>query len=169
VRSLTLRSVGVDPAHDGQAQYYAQRRLLSSDQHTILRQMVDYLLGYPPENITESLIQVLEQDLYQSLSLHSLMRSTSLLPISVDVPLLVCGSVDDEIIDPSQLQDWKQYWRHSASRLWICPGGRYFFHCFYPQQVSEQIIQFWKAVPSSPRSYAYQHVKEAIAWRTSKY
>lgn len=156
VRSLTLLSVGVNPAIDWQAQYYTQRRLLPCDQQTILRQMVYGLLGCPPKDITETLVKLLEQDLYQSLSPHSLVRSLSLLPISVEVPLLVCGSVDDVIIDSNQLRGWQQHLHHSTSRLWVCPGGRYFFHYFYPEQVSEQIAQFWNSISSSQNSFANQ-------------
>lgn len=147
VRSLTLLSVGVNPTIDWQTQYYAQRRLLPCDQQTILRQMVYGLLGCPPKDTTETLINLLEQDLYQSLSPHSLVRSMSLLPISVKVPLLVCGSVDDAVIDPNQLRGWQRHFHHSASRLWVCSGGRHFFHYFYSQQVSEQIVQFWNGLP----------------------
>jgi pimeloyl-ACP methyl ester carboxylesterase len=142
VRSLTLLSVGVNPAIDWQAQYYAQRRLLPYDQKTILRQMLQGLMDCPPKDITKTLVKLLEEDLYQSLSPHSLVRSMSLLPILVKVPLLVCGSVDDVVIDPNQLRGWQQY-------FWVCPGGRYFFHYFYPQLVSEQITQFWSTVLSS--------------------
>lgn len=145
VRSLTLLSVGVHPAVDWQAHYYAQRRLLPHDQQTILRQMVYGLLGCPPKNTAETLVGLLEQDLYQSLSPHSLFRSMSLFPISVAVPLLVCGSVDDIVIDPEQLRGWQQHFSEPTSRLWVCPGGRYFFHYFYPQQVSEQIVDFWNS------------------------
>lgn len=152
VRSLTLLSVGVNPAVDWQTQYFAQRRLLPCDQQTILRQMVCSLLGCPPKNTAERLVKLLEQDLYQSLSPHSLVKSMSLLPIAVEVPLLVCGSVDDMVIDPNQLRGWQQHFNHAASRLWVCPGGRYFFHCFYPQEVSEQIGQFWNSLASSQHS-----------------
>lgn len=146
VRSLTLLSVGMNPAVDWQAHYYAQRRLLPCDQQTILRQMAYGLLGCSCRDMTEAMIKLLERDLYQSLSPHHLGRSTSLLPISVEVPLLVCGSVDDIIIDPNQLRGWQQHFNHSLSRLWVCPGGRYFFHYFYAQHVSEQIVQFWDTV-----------------------
>jgi pimeloyl-ACP methyl ester carboxylesterase len=156
VRSLTLLSVGVNPAVDWQAKYYAQRRLLPCDQQTILRQIVYGLLGCPPKDTTETLIKLLEQDLYQSLSPHSLVRSMNLLPISVEVPLLVCGSVDDTVVEPNQLRNWQQHLHHPTSRLWICPGGRYFFHYFYPQKVSEQIIQFWNAILPSQGSSAHQ-------------
>lgn len=156
VQSLTLLSVGVNPAIDWQAHYYTQRRLLPCNQQAILRQMVYGLLGYPSQDTVKTLINLLEQDLYQSLSPHSLVRSMSLLPISVEIPLLVCGSVDDAVIDPNQLRGWQQYFHHSTSRLWVCPGGRYFFHYFYPEQVSEQIVQFWSTVLSSQRLSAHQ-------------
>lgn len=146
VRSLTLLSVGVNPAVDWQAHYYAQRRLVPCDQQTILRQMVYCLLGCPPKDTTDTLVNLLEQDLYQSLSPHHLVRSVHSSPIAVEVPLLVCGSVDDRVIDPNQLQGWQSQLRQPDSRLWICPGGRYFFHYFYPQQVSEEISQFWHTV-----------------------
>lgn len=152
VRSLTLLSVGVNPAVDWQAHYYAQRRLLPCSQYRLLRQMVYGLLGSPPKDRIESLIALLEQDLYQSLSPHTLARTTSLLPISVEVPLLVCGSVDDVVIDPNQLRSWQSHFQHSASRLWVCSGGRYFFHYFYPQQVGDQITQFWNTTSLLPSS-----------------
>lgn len=163
VRSLTLLSVGVNPAVDWQTHYYAQRRLLPCDQRTILRQMVYGLLGCPPKDTTEALIKLLEQDLYQSLTPHSLVRSMSLLPISVEVPLLICGSVDDIVIDPNQLRGWPQHFNHATSRLWICPGGRYFFHYFYAQQVSEQIGQFWDSVRLSQGSFAHRTWVKTIA------
>lgn len=162
VRSLTLLSVGVNPAIDWQAQYYTQRRLLPCDQKTLLRQMVYGLLGCPPRDITETLIKLLEQDLYLSLSPHSLVRSMNLLPVLVDVPLLVCGSVDDMVITPGQLQEWQQHFHHPASRLWVCPGGRYFFHYFYPQEVSEQIMQFWSLVASLPSPFVCESPWENI-------
>lgn len=146
VKSLTLLSVGANPAVDWQAHYYAQRRLLPCDQQTILRRMVYGLLGCPPRDRMENLARVLEQDLYQSLSPHHLLRTMSLLPIAVKVPLLVCGSVDDTVIDPNQLRNWQQHFLHPDSRLWVCPGGRYFFHYFYAHQVSEQIIKFWDKI-----------------------
>ncbi|MBD2463600.1 alpha/beta hydrolase [Oscillatoria sp. FACHB-1407] len=149
VRSLTLLSVGVNPAIDWQSHYYAQRRLLPCDQKTLLRQMVYALVGCSPKDTTQTLMKLLEQDLYQSLSPHSLVRSMSLLPISVEIPLLVCGSVNDTVIDPNQLRGWQQYLHHSVSRLWVCPGGRYFFHYFYSEKVSEQIVQFWNSIQVS--------------------
>lgn len=150
VRSLTLLSVGVNPAIDWQAHYYAQRRLLPCNQKTILRRTVYGLLGCPSKDTIETLVTLLEQDLQHSLSPHHLFRTTNLLPVSVPVPLLVCGGIDDVVISPNQLRDWQHYFNHAHSRLWICPGGRYFFHYFYAQEVSEQIAQFWTSIPSCP-------------------
>jgi len=155
VRSLTLLSVGVNPAVDWQSHYYAQRRLLPQDQPTILRQMVYGLLGHSSKDTTETVLKLLEQDLYYSLSLHNLVKSMSLSPISVDIPLLVCGSADDLVIDPNQLHGWQHHLHHPVSRLWVCPSGRYFFHYFYSQQVNEQIVQFWDTVLSSQYSLTY--------------
>jgi pimeloyl-ACP methyl ester carboxylesterase len=150
VRSLTLLSVGSNPAIDWQFHYYARRRLLACSQQQILQQMVYDLFGCPSRGAVKSLVQLLEQDLYQSLSPHYLCGQTNLEPISVSMPLLVCGSVDDALTDPNQLQRWQQYFNPSTSRLWICPGGRYFFHYFYPQKVSEQITEFWESVALLP-------------------
>lgn len=146
VRSLTLLSVGVHPAVDWQAHYYVRRRVLPCGQQKLLRQIVYDLFGCPPKNTTDAVVRLLEQDLYQSLSPHHLFRQVNLLPISVSVPLLVCGSVDDVVIDPNQLRGWQQYFNKSISRLWVCPGGRYFFHYFYPQSVSQQIVSFWDSI-----------------------
>lgn len=156
VRSLTLLSVGANPAIDWQAHYYQQRRLLPCNQHTILHQMVYGLLGCPPKDTVETLINLLEQDLYQSLSPHNLVRSLNLLPIAVETPLLICGSVDDIVITPHQFRGWQPHLHHAASRLWVCPGGRYFFHYFYSQQVSEQITQFWKTAGSWQSAFIQQ-------------
>jgi pimeloyl-ACP methyl ester carboxylesterase len=149
VRSLTLLSVGVNPAIYWQAHYYTQRRLLPCSQQVLLKQMVYGLLGCPAKDTTETVMQLLEQDLYQSLSPHHLGRSLSLPPIPVQVPLLVCGSIDDIVITPNQLRGWRDHWQHPASRLWVCSGGRYFFHYFYPQQVAEQIMIFWNCTLAS--------------------
>jgi len=163
VRSLTLLSVGVNPGIDWQAQYYTQRRLLPCDQHTILRHFVYGLLGCPPKDAVEALVKLLEQDLYHSLTLHSLLSSTNLIPISVDVPLLVCGSVDDIVVDPNQLRDWQGHFKHPASQLWVCPGGRHFFHYFYPKQVSQQVHCFWNSTTSSQSSACNQELINASA------
>lgn len=148
VRSLTVLSVGAYPAVDWQAHYYTQRQLMPCSRQMLLTRMVDMLFGYVPRSQVKALVAILEQDLNHSLSPHSLVKCVSLAPIQVTVPLLVCGSVDDAVVDAQQLRNWQEYFRKEAiSQLWICPGGRYFFHYFYPQQVGEQILNFWRSLP----------------------
>lgn len=154
VRSLTLLSVGACPAVDWQAHYYAQRQLLPCSRQILLTQMVDMLFGCSSQAMTKALVKILEQDLDNSLSPHSLVRCLSLKPIRVAVPLLVCGSVDDVVVDPHQLRSWQEYFGEDASKVWVCPGGRYFFHHFYPQQTGEQILNFWKSLPSRRSSHS---------------
>jgi pimeloyl-ACP methyl ester carboxylesterase len=150
VQSLTLLSVGAYPAVDWQMHYYVQRNLLPCSRQMLLTRMVDILFGCSSQVITKALVKILEQDLDHSLSPHSLVRCLSLAPIRVAVPLLICGSVDDVVIDPHQLNSWQQYCNQDVeSKLWICPGGRYFFHYFYPEQTGEQMLNFWKLLPST--------------------
>ncbi|MBE9163914.1 alpha/beta fold hydrolase [Tychonema sp. LEGE 06208] len=152
VLALTLLSVGAYPAVDWQAHYYAQRQLLPCSRQSLLTRMVDLLFGCSPQAMTAALVKILEQDLDDSLSPHSLVKCLSLAPIRVTVPLLVCGGVDDVVVDPHQLRSWRsKYDREleATSRLWVCPGGRYFFHFFYPKQTAEAILDFWQALPST--------------------
>lgn len=158
VRSLTLLSVGAYPAVDWQAHYYAQRNLLPCSRQILLTRMVDMLFGYSSQPMTKALVKILGQELDDSLSPHSLVKCLSLTPIQViqvAVPLLVCGSVDDVVVSSHQLRSWQQYFSEDAeSKLWVCPGGRYFFHYFYPQQTGEQILNFWKSLPSCRSSHS---------------
>jgi pimeloyl-ACP methyl ester carboxylesterase len=147
VRSLTLLAVGAYPAVDWQAHYYAQRNLLPCSRPVLLTRMVEMLFGYSSKPMTRAMVKILEQDLDHSLSPHSLAKQVQLPPIQVSSPLLVCGSVDDTVIDPQQLRSWQPYLSHEQSRLWVCPGGRYFFHYFYPHQVGEEILEFWRSLP----------------------
>jgi pimeloyl-ACP methyl ester carboxylesterase len=149
VRSLTLLSVGVHPAIDWQAHYYTQLHLFPLPRETVLNQTVFNLFGFQPTPITRELRQLLERDLKSSLSPHTLYQRASFFPGGVTMPLLICGCTTDVVVDPNLVQGW-QPWLKDGDRLWICPDGRYFFHFFYPQQVSEQIIQFWSTQTVSP-------------------
>ncbi len=146
VRSLTLLSVGAYPALDWQAYYYTQRNLLPCRRQVLLTRMVDMLFGCSSRPMTKALVKILGRDLDDSLSPHSLVKCLNLTPIQVAVPLLVCGSVDDVVVDPHQLRRWQQHFSEDGSKLWVCPGGRYFFHYFYPQQTGEQILSFWQSL-----------------------
>ncbi|MEC4893297.1 MAG: alpha/beta hydrolase [Oscillatoria sp. PMC 1051.18] len=145
VKSLTLLSVGVYPAVDWQAHYYAHLQLLPCSREIILTQMVRNLFGYQAPSVSQMLVETLKRDLAFSLSPHNLFRRVNIAPSKVSVPLLVCGSKDDVVIDRQQFDEW-QHWLGEKSRLWQCPSGRYFFHYFYPELVSEQIIDFWHSL-----------------------
>ncbi|MGQ9872395.1 alpha/beta fold hydrolase [Leptodesmis sp.] len=147
VRSLTLLSVGVHPAVDWHAHYYTQFQFLPCSRETLLMQTVYHLFGHQSRSIKRDLLQVLERDLRSSLSPHTLYRRVSFFPGGVSVPLMVCGSQNDVVVDPNLLQGW-QPWLKEGDRLWQCPDGRHFFHYFYPTQVSKQIVAFWHAQPS---------------------
>jgi len=145
VRSLTLLSVGVYPAVDWQAHYYMQRQMLLLPRDVVLTQMVYNLFGCHCPLMVRRLIPVLKQDLISSLSPHSLYQRLSIPAAESPVPLLVCGSRDDVIIDSDLLLGWYP-WLKENDRLWQCANGRYFFHYFHPQQVSEQIVNFWTSL-----------------------
>lgn len=154
VRSLVLLSVGVHPAIDWQAHYYAQLQLLPCSRQRVLAQTATNLFGHQARPIARELIQILQRDLDSSLSPHTLYRREKVDPGGAGVPLMACGAQDDLIVDPHLLQGWKTWMKERdpagirfAARVWQCPGGRYFFHYFYPQLTSEQIVDFWDSLP----------------------
>jgi pimeloyl-ACP methyl ester carboxylesterase len=149
VRSLTVLSVGVYPAVDWQAHYYAQLQFLPCPRSMLLTQTVYNLFGYQSRPIARELVQILEQDLNSSLSPHTLYRRVSLAPGTISPPLLVCGGQNDIVIDPNQLQGWRD-WLKPSDRLWQCPSGHYFFHYSQPRQVGRQIFDFWKSCSCRP-------------------
>lgn len=141
VQSVTLLSVGVYPSIDWQAHYYAQLRLLPCPRSVLLQQTVYNLFGMQSPAISRQLIELLEEDLQKSLSMHTLYRSLRLSPRGVSMPLMVCGSQDDIVVDPNLQAGW-QPWLKENDRRWQCSKGRYFFHYFYPDQVAQPILEF---------------------------
>lgn len=146
VRSLTLLSVGVHPTIDWQAHYYAQLEQFSCSREIILTRMVCNLFGRQSRPMVTKILRILEQDLSSSLSPHTLYQRVSFFPGGVPVPLLVCGGQDDTIINYNLLQGW-QPWLKQGDRIWQFPKGRYFFHYFHSQEVTEQITNFWHLQP----------------------
>jgi pimeloyl-ACP methyl ester carboxylesterase len=142
VKSLTLLGVGVNPAVDWQAHYYAQLEFLHCKRTVVLAQMAYALFGNRPQPAVHRLVHMLEQDLAHSLSPHSLFKRVSICPDGVSVPLLVCGGSEDAIVDPTQIEGWRS-WLKREDRLWLCPGGRHFFQASHPQVVAHQILNFW--------------------------
>ncbi|MGK7915632.1 MAG: alpha/beta hydrolase [Prochloraceae cyanobacterium] len=144
VKSLTLLGVGINPAVDWHAHYYALRQLLPIDRETILTQMVYNLFGHQNRQNTRKLVKVLEKDLDYSPSPHSLFRRRSSPPGGVTIPLMVCGSKNDLIVDPNSLGGWRQ-WFKEGDRLWECSQGHHFFHYFHFHEVGRQVIKFWNS------------------------
>jgi len=154
IKSLTLLAVGVDAAVDWQAHYYVHRQSLT--RQALLTAMVYNLFGYQSPGTIRCLANILERDLDCSLSPHSLFQRQSMLPRGVPVPLMVCGSMDDIIIEPCALQAWGP-WLKAGDRLWECPEGRHFFHYFQPQLVAKQILNFWRSLPPQSLSQSEEH------------
>jgi pimeloyl-ACP methyl ester carboxylesterase len=143
VKSLTLLAVGVDAAVDWQVHYYIHRPYLSRQK--LLAAMVDNLFGYQNKQTFERLVKMLEQDLDNSLSPHSLFQRLSLPPGEVSVPMMVCGSLDDIIVEPDALQNW-QPWLKKGDRIWVCPEGKHFFYYFQPELLGNQLLDFWNSL-----------------------
>jgi pimeloyl-ACP methyl ester carboxylesterase len=148
IKSLTLLGVGVNPAVDWQVHYYALREILPCNREMILLQMVHNLFGCQSRERAKNLVKILERDLNSSPSPHSLYKRVSIPPGGVSMPLLVCGSRDDVIVDRNILQGWQQYFK-PVDRLWEIPEGRHFFHYFSPQQVGDEILDFWQSLTES--------------------
>lgn len=151
VQSLTLLSVGVHPAIDWQAHYYAQAQLLRCSRSILLSQMVYNLFGRQSRSMVQHWVTVLDHDLLTSLSPHTLFRRMTMPSGGVPVPLMVCGGSEDIIIDPNLLQGWQQ-WMKLGDRLWMSEGG-YFFHYQQPSLVGKEIAAFWRSLsePTCPQ------------------
>lgn len=158
VNSLTLLAVGVNPMVDWQAHYYGQLERLPCSRQQVLTQMVYSLFGHQARPLVPGWVNLLEQDLIQSVSPHSLLKRASLCPGSVAVPLLVCGGQDDAVVTPTQIRGW-QPWLKPGDRLALCPG-RHFFHASHPQPVISQILSFWGS--TSPLLIAPQHLEPVL-------
>ena len=152
VRSLTLLSVGAQPAINWQSYYYQQLKELRCPRGMVLVQMVYHLFGYQSRERTQDLMQVLERDLWTALSPHTLYQPLQILPGGVPVPLMICGGQDDFIVTPSLLQAW-QPWMKEGDYLWQCPDGGHFFHHAHSQLASKAIVQFWQSLQSGNPSH----------------
>ncbi len=150
VKSLTLLSVGVHPTIDWKSHYYVQRQLLPCRRRDLLEHLVDILFGELNPKHRNKLLEILDRDLTESFSLHSLFQRYSLPPSGVSVPLMVCGSQDDIIVDSNELHGWRELLKEEDH---ICqlPYGGHFFHHSYPRIMTEEILAFWAKVDPSLR------------------
>lgn len=105
--------------------------------------MVYNLFGYQNQRNLDCLVALLKHDLIYSLSPHSLFRQVHLLPCEVAVPLLVCGSQDDIVVDDQDLQAWRAFLK-PGDRLWSCLDGGHLFHCSQAPALAEQLLDFWQ-------------------------
>lgn len=145
VASLTLLSVGVQPAVNWQAHYYALRNTIPCSREIILGQMARLLFGKQPHRFTTAIAKILANDLDSSLSLHSLARQTKILPGGVNVPLCVCNGAHDSITVSYRQNQW-QPWMKVGDRLWECPEGQHFFHFYQAPATAAKIIEFWSSL-----------------------
>ena len=151
VKSLVLLSVGAHPAIDWQAFYYVHCQMLPCDRQMLLTQMVHNLFGYQSQCMMRSLIKVLEQDLLNSLSPHTLFRRVCISPNRTKVPTLVCSGEKDSVVSSHELQEW-QTWMQAGDRIWQCPNGRHFFHHRYADLVRNRIVDFYGSLSAAVRA-----------------
>jgi pimeloyl-ACP methyl ester carboxylesterase len=143
VRSLTLMAVAAQPAMTWQAHYYVQRHMWTSSREVVLANNVRSLFGKNPPYGVKNLMSLLQRDLEESPSLHSLFKIVNLPKGGVSMPLLVCGSKSDPVVSPPALYEWVTYFK-SEDTLWECAAGNHFFHFFYPEKVGNEIVNFWQ-------------------------
>lgn len=143
VRSLTLLAVASQPANTWHVHYYLQRQVLTMSREQVLASSVRYLFGEQPHNTTKKLMAVLDRDLEQTPLLHSLFKLTELPKGGVSMPMMICGSKNDPIVNSPVLKDWLKILK-TQDYLWECANGYHFFHYFYPQQVGGQMLNFWQ-------------------------
>jgi pimeloyl-ACP methyl ester carboxylesterase len=141
VRSLTLLAVASQPANTWQAHYYFQRQMFTISREQVLANSVRNLFGKQPSHTTKKLMTALDKDLEQSPSPHSLFKLVYLPKGGVSMPMMVCGSKTDSIVNSPALHDWRN-WLKPEDKLWEFAQGYHFFHYFHPQEVGEQIVNF---------------------------
>ncbi len=145
VKSLTLLGVGCNPAIDWQTHYYQMRKLLPCSQEMLLARMVQMMFGHQSRRNVLDLIKILQQDLYTAPTAHSLYQLDRVDAGGVSMPMMVCGSGNDGIVDPPALARWSHYLK-DGDVLWTNPLGHHFFHYFFPEQTARQVIKFWQGV-----------------------
>ena len=145
VKSLTLLGVGYNPAIDWQTHYYQMRKLLPCSQEILLARMVQMMFGRQSRENVINLVKILKQDLLTAPTTHSLYQLDRVAPGGVSMPMMVCGSHDDGIVDRPALDRWQNCLKES-DLLWMAPSGHHFFHYFFPEHTGRKIIKFWQKV-----------------------
>ncbi|TAG68484.1 MAG: alpha/beta hydrolase [Oscillatoriales cyanobacterium] len=137
VSSLGLLGVGVPSAINWQAHYYTHLSAFPWSGKQVLSQMVGDMLGFQNQSINQKFIPYFEDDLACSPCPHSLFRVIDSSDKGVEVPLFV-------------MRRWSKFLK-KGDRFWECRDGRHFFHHFYPEEVGEEILNFWLSLHSHQR------------------
>ena len=157
VASLTLLSVGVQPAIDWHSYYYTQLRSSSQLRERVLKSIAANLFpDFYPSYVCD-LIARFSRDLIESPSNHSLFRLDIQAEGGVEMPLMLCNSQDDPVITPPDVAGWTNYLK-STDVSWHSPTGGHFFHHFHHQLVSHQIQNFWQRLDSKLALYQLDRV-----------
>lgn len=106
VRSLVLLAVASQPANTWHIDYYLQRKIFTMSREQVLASCVRNLFGEQPHNTTKKLMAILSKDLEQSPLLHSLFKLVELPEGGVNMPMMVCGSKNDPIVNSPALKGW---------------------------------------------------------------
>ena len=151
VKSLTLLGVGCNPAIDWQTHYYKMRKLLPCSQDILLARMVQMMFGHQSQSKTANLTKILEKDLYTAPTGHSLYQLDRIEPGGAPMPMLICGSADDGIVEEPALQGWADYLK-DGDAIWTNSMGHHFFHYFFPEKTGTEVIKFWQGVETSAKA-----------------
>lgn len=143
VQSLTLLAVGGWPATTWHAHFYVQRKIFCWSREQLLVRIAQSLLPTSEQWRARSLSYALAKDLDTSPIPHSLFQVIAIPAQKVSVPMLVCASKDDPIVDPASLEKWRNHLK-PGDQMWFCPEGRHFFHYSFPSLVNLKIMDFWQ-------------------------
>ncbi len=147
VSSLGLLAVGLPSNINWQAHYYTHLSAFSWSREQILTQMVSDMLGEQNKSLNQRFVPYFDDDLACSPCPHSLFTMNNSRDEGVEVPLLLCSSKTDFVVSPIMMRRWSKFLK-KGDRLWECKDGRHFFHHFYPEQVGEEILNFWLSIHS---------------------
>jgi pimeloyl-ACP methyl ester carboxylesterase len=142
VKSLTLISVAGQPANTWHAHYYVQRQLFNLNQDQVLASNVRSLFGSKPPYSMNRLITALARDLEESPHPHSLFNLVNMSQGGVSMPMMVCGSKTDPVVNTPALHHWRSMLK-TNDIIWECSEGYHFFHYFYPELVGDKMLSFW--------------------------
>ena len=147
VSSLGLLAVGLPSNINWQAHYYTHLSAFTWSREQILTQMVGDMLGLQNQSLNQRFVSYFDDDLACSPCPHSLFTMSNFGDEGVEVPLLLCSSKTDFVVSPIMMRRWSKFLK-KGDRLWECKDGRHFFHHFYPEQVGEEILNFWLSIHS---------------------